>query len=55
VIDATAKGQLQTMLFLPVAMVAGLVVGLAVGPHRVWSLTLIVASLVVGTWAPAIG
>jgi uncharacterized membrane protein YccC len=55
VTDPTPVGQLVTMLILPVAMVAGLAVGLAIGAHRVESLSCLVVLLTAGTWCRRFG
>lgn len=55
VMDPTARGQLVTMLLLPFPMLASLTLGLATGDHRVLSLALLVAALVVGTYLRRFG
>jgi uncharacterized membrane protein YccC len=55
VIDPTARGQLITMVFLPVPMVAALALGIALGGHRVLSLVLLAVVLAVGTYCRRFG
>ena len=50
VTETTARGQLVTMLFLPFPMIAGLVLGIAVGGDRILSLALFAVVLAVGTY-----
>jgi uncharacterized membrane protein YgaE (UPF0421/DUF939 family) len=50
VMDKTARGQLVTMLFLPVPMIAGLVLGITVGGDRIPSLVLFAVILAIGTY-----
>jgi uncharacterized membrane protein YgaE (UPF0421/DUF939 family) len=55
VTDPTAKGQLVTMLFLPVVMVPALALGLALGSHRVLALVSLAVVLAVGTYCRRFG
>jgi hypothetical protein len=55
VIDTTAKGQLVTMLFLPLPMIPALALGIALGGDRVLSLTLLAVVLAVGTYLRRFG
>lgn len=55
VMDHTAKGQLVTMLFLPVPMVAAMAMGLSLGPHRVAALVSLAVVLAVGTYCRRFG
>jgi uncharacterized membrane protein YgaE (UPF0421/DUF939 family) len=48
--DPTAKGQLETMLLMPIPLVGTLALGLAVGGNRALSLVLIVVIATVGTY-----
>jgi uncharacterized membrane protein YccC len=48
--DPEAKGQLETMLLMPIPLVGTLALGLAVGGHRALSLGLIVVIATVGTY-----
>ena len=48
--DPKAKGQLETMLLMPIPLVGSLALGLAVGGHRALSLVLIVVIAAVGTY-----
>jgi uncharacterized membrane protein YccC len=48
--DPDAKGQLETMLLMPIPLVGALALGLAVGGHRALSLVLIVVIATVGTY-----
>ena len=48
--DPEAKGQLETMLLMPIPLVGTLALGLAVGGHRALSLVLIVVIATVGTY-----
>ena len=48
--DPDAKGQLETMLLMPIPLVGTLALGLAVGGHRALSLVLIVVIAAVGTY-----
>jgi uncharacterized membrane protein YgaE (UPF0421/DUF939 family) len=50
VTDTTARGQLVTMLFLPVPMIAGLVLGITLGGDRIPSLVLFAVILAIGTY-----
>jgi uncharacterized membrane protein YccC len=53
--DATARGQLVTSVLMPVPMLASMVVGLALGSHRIPSLTFLVVALMVGTYLRRFG
>jgi uncharacterized membrane protein YgaE (UPF0421/DUF939 family) len=55
VMDSTARGQLITMVFLPVPMVAALTTGIALGAHRVLSLVLLAVVLALGTYCRRFG
>ncbi|THJ30820.1 hypothetical protein E7Y31_22495, partial [Candidatus Frankia alpina] len=55
VMDATARGQLVTMLLLPVPMVPMLVLGISLADHRMISLIVLAASLAVGTYCRRFG
>jgi uncharacterized membrane protein YccC len=55
VMDTTAKGQLHSMLFLPVPMVPALALGIALGSHRVASLVMIAVVLAIGTYLRRFG
>jgi uncharacterized membrane protein YgaE (UPF0421/DUF939 family) len=55
VTDARAKGQLISVLLVPVAMLPAIGLGLALGGHRVVSLMLIIVVLVVGTYLRRFG
>jgi hypothetical protein len=48
--DPKAKGQLETMLLMPIPLVGSLALGLALGGHRALSLVLIVVIATVGTY-----
>jgi hypothetical protein len=48
--DPRARGQLLTMLLLPVPLVASLALGLALGANRVLCLVLLVVISVIGTY-----
>jgi uncharacterized membrane protein YgaE (UPF0421/DUF939 family) len=50
VTDPTARGQLVTTLFLPVPMIAGLALGLALGGYRIPALASFAVILAVGTY-----
>jgi uncharacterized membrane protein YccC len=50
VMDPTARGQLITMLFFPIPMVAALAFGIAIGGHRILALSSLAAVLAVGTY-----
>jgi hypothetical protein len=50
VMDSTARGQLVTTLFLPVPMIAGLVLGLSLGGDRIPALASFAVILAVGTY-----
>jgi hypothetical protein len=55
VMDATARGQLASMLFLPVPMVAALTLGISIGGHRVVALSSLAVVLAVGTYLRRFG
>ncbi len=55
IMDPTAKGQLQSLLFLPIPMVAALVLGLSIGGYRVAALVALAAVLAVGTYLRRFG
>ena len=55
VMDKTAKGQLFTMLFLPLPMVGALALGLAIGGNRTASLIWLVVVLTAGTYLRRFG
>jgi uncharacterized membrane protein YccC len=50
VMDTTARGQLVSTLLLPFPLIAGLVLGLALGGDRIPSLVTFVVVLVIGTY-----
>jgi uncharacterized membrane protein YccC len=50
VTDTTARGQLVTMLFLPVPMIAGLVLGITLGGDRIPALVSFAVVLAIGTY-----
>lgn len=53
--DPTPGGQLVTILFLPVPMVAALSLGIALGAHRVAALTSLAVVLSLGTFLRRFG
>ncbi|WP_261568402.1 FUSC family protein [Frankia gtarii] len=55
VADPTPRGQLVTMLLLPVPMIPMLVLGISIADHRTISLIVIAASLAVGTYCRRFG
>jgi uncharacterized membrane protein YccC len=55
VMDPDARGQLITMIFLPVPMFPALALGIAVGGHRILSLVLLAVILAVGTYLRRFG
>lgn len=55
VMDATARGQLVTMLLLPVPLVPMLVLGISLADHRTISLIVLALSLAVGTYCRRFG
>jgi uncharacterized membrane protein YgaE (UPF0421/DUF939 family) len=55
VMDSTARGQLVTSLFLPVPMIAGLVLGITLGGDRIPSLASFAVILAVGTYGRRYG
>jgi uncharacterized membrane protein YgaE (UPF0421/DUF939 family) len=55
VMDPTARGQLVSMLFLPVPMVAALALGITLGAHRILALASLAVVLAVGTYCRRFG
>jgi uncharacterized membrane protein YccC len=55
VFDATAEGQLKTILFLPIPMIAAMALGLELGEYRVVSLVDIAILLSIGTYLRRFG
>jgi uncharacterized membrane protein YgaE (UPF0421/DUF939 family) len=55
VMDPTARGQLVTMLFFPIPLVAALAFGITIGGHRFLALASLVAVLTVGTYLRRFG
>ena len=55
VTDPTARGQLVTMLFFPVPLVAALAFGIAIGGHRFLALASLVVVLTAGTYLRRFG
>ncbi len=55
VMDPTPRGQLTTMLLLPVPMVAALTLGIELGSHRVAALASLAVLLAVGTYLRRFG
>ena len=55
VMDPTARGQLVSMLFLPVVMVPALALGIGLGGHRVLALVSLAVLLAVGTYCRRFG
>lgn len=55
VMDKTARGQLVTTLFLPVPMIAALVLGITLGSHRILSMASLAVILAIGTYARRFG
>src|SRR6202451_4078066 len=55
VMDATARGQLVSMLFLPVVMVPALALGVVLGSHRVLALVSLAVVLAGGTYLRRFG
>jgi uncharacterized membrane protein YgaE (UPF0421/DUF939 family) len=55
VLDKTAKGQLATLLFLPVPMIATLALGLAIGGYRIPALVSLALVLAIGTYCRRFG
>ena len=55
VMDPTARGQLVTMLFFPIPMVAGVAFGIAIGGHRFLALASLVVVLTAGTYLRRFG
>jgi hypothetical protein len=55
VMDTTARGQLISMLFLPVPLIAALCLGIALGGHRVLALISFAVVLAIGTYGRRFG
>jgi uncharacterized membrane protein YgaE (UPF0421/DUF939 family) len=55
VMDKTARGQLVTTLFLPVPMIAALVLGITLGGHRVPAMASLAVILAIGTYLRRFG
>jgi uncharacterized membrane protein YccC len=55
VTDKTARGQLVTTLFLPIPMIAGLVLGITLGGDRILSLASFPVVLAIGTYGRRFG
>jgi len=55
VMDTTARGQLVSLLFLPVPLVAALSLGIALGGHRILALTSFTVVLALGTYGRRFG
>jgi uncharacterized membrane protein YgaE (UPF0421/DUF939 family) len=55
VMDPTARGQLATMLFMPVVMVPALALGIELGGHRVLALVSLAVVLAIGTYCRRFG
>ncbi len=55
VMDTTARGQLISMLFLPVPLIAALSLGMALGGHRVLALASFAVVLAIGTYGRRFG
>ena len=55
VVEPDARGQLISVLFLPVPMLAALALGIAVGGHRILSLVLLAVILAAGTYLRRFG
>jgi hypothetical protein len=55
VVEPDARGQLITVLFLPVPMIPALALGIAVGGHRILSLVLLAVILAAGTYLRRFG
>ena len=55
VMDPTARGQLVSMLLLPIPMVPALALGIALGGHRILALVSIAVVLAVGTYCRRFG
>ena len=53
--DPTARGQLFTSALIPIPMFASMVVGLALGSHRIPSLAFLVVALMLGTYLRRFG
>jgi hypothetical protein len=53
--DATGKGQLMTVLILPVPIISALALGIAIGDHRVIALVVIALVLALGTYLRRFG
>jgi uncharacterized membrane protein YgaE (UPF0421/DUF939 family) len=55
VMDTTARGQLISVLFLPVPLIAALTLGIALGGHRILALTSFAVVLAFGTYGRRFG
>ncbi len=55
VVEPDARGQLISVLFLPLPMLAALALGIAVGGHRILSLVLLAVILAAGTYLRRFG
>jgi uncharacterized membrane protein YgaE (UPF0421/DUF939 family) len=55
VMDTTARGQLVSMLFLPVPLIAALSLGIALGDHRLLALISFAVVLALGTYGRRFG
>jgi len=55
VMDTNARGQLISMLFLPIPLIAALSLGMALGGHRVLALTSFAVVLAIGTYGRRFG
>jgi hypothetical protein len=55
VMDTTARGQLVSMLFLPVPLIAALSLGMALGDHRILALISFAVVLAIGTYGRRFG
>jgi hypothetical protein len=55
VVEPDARGQLISVLFLPVPMIPALALGIAVGGHRILSLVLLAVILAAGTYLRRFG
>ena len=55
VMDATARGQLVSTLFMPVVMVPALALGIALGNHRLLALVSLTVMLAAGTYCRRFG
>jgi hypothetical protein len=55
VMDATARGQLVSMLFVPVPLIAALALGITLGDHRIPALVSFAVLLAIGTYGRRFG